>query len=156
VGARYSPGNYRTVNAVYRLQRGASEQIDVGWQWPLAALWGGQGADSGPQRAKGQGQDGGRWYTVGRLNYSLKDRKLVDTVVGFEYDSCCWIGRVVLERLQSSVTTANTRLLFQIEFVGFSRLSLGTNPLDTLKRNVPRYQYLREQVSSPSRFSNYD
>lgn len=158
VAARYSPGNYRTVNAVYRLQRGSSEQIDVGWQWPVAALWGGQGADSGPERAKGQGQGSGgnRWYTVGRLNYSLKDSKLVDTVVGFEYDSCCWIGRVVLNRLQSSLTTASTQLLFQIEFVGFSRLSLGANPLDTLKRNVPRYQYLREQVSSPSRFSNYD
>jgi LPS-assembly protein len=140
------------------LQRGSSEQIDVGWQWPVAALWGGQGADSGPERAKGQGQGSGdrRWYTVGRLNYSLKDSKLVDTVVGFEYDSCCWIGRVVLNRLQSSLTTASTQLLFQIEFVGFSRLSLGANPLDTLKRNVPRYQYLREQVSSPSRFSNYD
>ena len=156
VGARYSPGNYRTVNAVYRLQRGTSEQIDVGWQWPLAALWGGQGADSGPERAQGQGKGSGRWYTVGRLNYSLQDRKLVDTVVGFEYDSCCWIGRVVLERLQSSVTTSNTRLLFQIEFVGFSRLSLGASPLETLRRNVPRYQYLREQVSTPSRFSNYD
>ena len=86
----------------------------------------------------------------------LQDRKLVDTVVGFEYDSCCWIGRVVLERLQSSVTTSNTRLLFQIEFVGFSRLSLGSSPLDTFKQNVPRYQNLREQVPPPSRFSNYD
>jgi len=93
---------------------------------------------------------------VGRLNYSMKDRKLVDTVVGFEYDSCCWIGRVVLERLQSSVTSSNTRLLFQIEFVGFSRLSLGSSPLDSFKQNVPRYQNLREQVSTPSRFSNYD
>jgi len=156
VAARYSPGNYRTVSAAYRLQRGTSEQIDVGWQWPLADLWGGQGAASGPERAKGQGQDGGRWYTVGRLNFSLQDRKLVDTVVGLEYDSCCWIGRVVLERLQSSVSSSNTRLLFQIEFVGFSRLSLGSSPLETLKRNVPRYQYLREQVSTPSRFSNYD
>jgi LPS-assembly protein len=132
LGARYSPGNYRTVNAAYRLQRGTSEQIDVGWQWPLAALWGGKGADR--ERAQGQGKGSGRWYSVGRLNYSLQDRKLVDTVVGFEYDSCCWIGRVVLERLQSSVTTSNTRLLFQIEFVGFSRLSLGASPLETLRQ----------------------
>ena len=80
----------------------------------------------------------------------------MDTVVGFEYDSCCWIGRVVLERLQSSVTTATTRLLFQIEFVGFSRLSLGSDPIQTLKQNIPRYQYLREQVTPPSRFTNYD
>ncbi|RYF73947.1 MAG: LPS-assembly protein LptD, partial [Comamonadaceae bacterium] len=152
IGARYTPGNYRTVSAAYRLQRGTSEQIDIGWQWPLNDLWGDQGKDQGA----GRGQGAGRWYTVGRLNYSLQDRKLVDTVVGFEYDSCCWIGRVVLERLQSGVTTANTRLLFQIEFVGFSRLSLGSSPLETFKQNVPRYQTLREQVTPPSRFSNYD
>jgi LPS-assembly protein len=155
IGARYSPGNYRTVSAAYRLQRGTSEQIDIGWQWPLNSLWGGdKGQDAG--KARGQGQGAGRWYSVGRLNYSLQDRKLVDTVVGLEYDSCCWIGRVVLERLQSGVTTSNTRLLFQIEFVGFSRLSLGSSPLETFKQNVPRYQYLREQVTTPSRFSNYD
>ncbi|MFN3440037.1 MAG: LPS-assembly protein LptD [Acidovorax sp.] len=154
IGARYSPGNYRTVSAAYRLQRGTSEQIDIGWQWPLNSLWGDKGQDTG--KARGQGQGAGRWYSVGRLNYSLQDRKLVDTVVGLEYDSCCWIGRVVLERLQSGVTTSNTRLLFQIEFVGFSRLSLGSSPLETFKQNVPRYQYLREQVTTPSRFSNYD
>ena len=152
VGARYSPGNYRTVSAAYRFQKDNSEQIDIGWQWPLNDLWGDKGKDLGP----GRGQGGGRWYAVGRLNYSLQDRKLVDTVVGLEYDSCCWIGRVVLERLQSGVTTSNTRLLFQVEFVGFSRLSLGSSPLDTFKQHVPRYQYLREQVTTPSRFSNYD
>ncbi|MFT4242123.1 MAG: LPS-assembly protein LptD [Acidovorax sp.] len=152
VSAHYSPGSYRTVSAAYRFQKDNSEQIDIGWQWPLGDLWGDKGKDLGP----GRGQGGGRWYAVGRLNYSLQERKLVDTVVGLEYDSCCWIGRVVLERLQSGVTTANTRLLFQIEFVGFSRLSLGSSPLDTLKQYVPRYQNLREQASTPSRFSNYD
>ena len=152
VAARYSPSSYHTVSAAYRFQRDTSEQIDIGWQWPLNDLWGDKGIDLGA----GRGQGGGRWYSVGRLNYSLQDRKLVDTVVGLEYDGCCWIGRVVLERLQSSVTTSNTRLLFQIEFVGFSRLSLGSSPLDTFKKNVPRYQNLRDQVSAPSRFSNYD
>ena len=152
IGARYSPGNYRTVSAAYRFQKDNSEQIDIGWQWPLNDLWGDKGKDLGP----GRGQGGGRWYAVGRLNYSLQDRKLVDTVVGLEYDSCCWIGRVVLERLQSGVTTSNTRLLFQVEFVGFSRLSLGSSPLDTLKQHVPRYQSLRDQTATPSRFSNYD
>ena len=44
--------------------------------------------------------------------------------------------------------------MFQLEFVGFSRL--GVNPLQTLKQNIPRYQYLRETTTSPSRFSNYD
>ncbi len=59
--------------------------------------WAGNGPST-PLAATGgdKGRGGGRWYSVGRLNYSLQDRKLVDTVVGLEYESCCWIGRVVL------------------------------------------------------------
>lgn len=146
IGTRYRAGPYQTLNVAYRLQRNLSEQLQVGWQWPLTGSRG--------DAPKG---DARRWYTVGRLNYSLQDRKFVDTVVGLEYDSCCWIGRVVLERLQSGlITSANTRLLFQVEFVGFSRLSLGSSPLETLRRNVPGYELLREDVRTPSRFSQYD
>ena len=96
----------------------------------------------------------GRWYSVGRLNYSLNERKLVNSVIGFEYDAGCWLGRVVLERLQTSISTASQRIMFQLEFVGFTRL--GVNPLQTLKDNIPNYQFLREQTSPPSRFSNYE
>ncbi len=150
VGGRYSPSDYRVVSAAYRFQRDSSEQLDVGWQWPLNDLWG----DRGENLGAGQGQGPGRWYSVGRLNYSLSERKLVDAVIGLEYDAGCWLGRVVLERLQTSTSSANQRIMFQIEFVGFSRL--GSNPLQTLKANIPRYQYLREQITTPSRFSNYD
>ena len=149
-GARYSPSNYRVVSASLRRQRDASSSLDVGWQWPINDLWGDKGKDLGA----GNGQGGGRYYSVGRLNYSLQDKKLVDAVVGLEYDGCCWIGRVVLQRSQSGVATANTRILFQLELVGFSRL--GVNPLDTLKANVPRYQFLRDQITAPSRFTTYD
>ena len=150
IGARYSPGNYHVVNVAYRLQRESSEQIDVGWQWPLNDLWGDKGQKLGP----GMGEGEGRWYSVGRLNYSIQDRKLVDAVVGLEYDAGCWLGRVVVERLQSSASSANKRILFQLEFVGFTRL--GSNALQSLKTNIPRYQYLREKVTTPSRFTNYD
>jgi LPS-assembly protein len=150
IGVRYNPGNYRTVSAALRRQRGISEQVDVGWQWPINDLWGDKGRDLGP----GQGQGGGRYYSVGRLNYSTLDKQLVDAVVGVEYDGCCWIGRVVLQRSQSSTSTASTKLLFQLELVGFSRI--GSSPLQTLKTNVPRYQYLRDTTSLPSRFTTYD
>jgi LPS-assembly protein len=150
VGGRYSPGNYRVVTAAYRLQRGLSEQIDVGWQWPLNDLWGDKGQNLGPGRGEGEG----RWYSVGRLNLSLQDRRLVDTIVGLEYDAGCWLGRVVFERLQSSTSTSNKRILFQLEFVGFSRL--GSNALQALRENIPGYQLLREQVTTPSRFGNYE
>ena len=150
LSVRYNPGDYRVVSAAYRRQRGISEVVDMGFQWPINDLWG----DKGQNLGSGQGQGGGRYYAVGRLNYSLQDKKLVDAVMGVEYDGCCWIGRVVLQRTQNGITTANTRILFQLELVGFSRL--GSNPLETLKANVPRYQYLREKISAPSRFTTYD
>ncbi len=150
IGGRYSPGNYRVVNAAYRLQRGSSEQLDVGWQWPINDLWG----DRGEELGAGRGQGEGRWYSVARMNFSLRDGKLVDSIIGLEYDGGCWLGRVVLERLQTSTSSSNRRIMFQLELVGFSRL--GVNPLQTLKQNIPRYQYLRETTTSPSRFSNYD
>ncbi len=153
LGVRFNPGNYRTFSAAYRFTRSQNEQVDLGWQWPLNDLWGDKGKDLGV----GQGQGEGRWYSVGRLNYNLKDRKIVDTVIGFEYDAGCWLGRVVFDRIQTTATSANKRISFQLEFVGFTRLGVGTNPLKTLKDNVPSYQYLREKITtSPSRFSNYD
>ena len=150
IGARYSPGNYRVVTAAYRFQRESSEQIDIGWQWPLNDLWGDKGQDLGEGRGLGEG----RWYSVGRLNFSLADRKLVDAVIGLEYDAGCWLARFVVEQLQTGLASANQRIMFQLEFVGFARV--GANPLKSLKDNIPRYQYLREQTSTPSRFSNYD
>lgn len=150
LGARYNPGHYRALTAAYRYQRAASEQVDVGWQWPVNDLWGDKGQNLGP----GRGQGEGRWYSVGRLNYSLGERRLVDALLGFEYDAGCWLGRVVLEKLQLSTSAASQRIMFQLEFVGFTRL--GVSPLSTLKNSIPRYQFLREQTSPPSRFSNYD
>ncbi|MBC7547782.1 MAG: LPS-assembly protein LptD [Polaromonas sp.] len=150
LGVRYNPSDYRVLSAAYRRQRDVSEQIDLGFQWPINDLWGDKGQNLGP----GRGQGGGRYYGVGRLNYSLQDKKLVDAVVGVEYDGCCWIGRVVLQRTQNSTSSSNTRVLFQLELVGFSRI--GSNPLETLKTNIPRYQFLREKISTPSRFTTYD
>ena len=92
-----------------------------------------------------------RWYSVGRVNYSRVDKKIADLVTGFEYDAGCWVGRVVVERLQTSNTKSNRRILFQLEFVGFSRL--GASPIKTLSASVPRYQYLRQDIQAPSRFS---
>lgn len=145
--ARYNPGNFKTVSAAYRFQRGLSEQVDVGWQWPVANLWG--SADQVGTRS-GDGQ----WYSVGRLNYSMKDRQFVDTIVGFEYDAGCWLGRVVMQRSQTSSVTATQSIMFQLEFVGFTRL--GVNPLQSLRSNIPNYQSLRAPTSTASRFSNYD
>ncbi|BAL97867.1 organic solvent tolerance protein [Rubrivivax gelatinosus IL144] len=151
VGARYSPGPFRTVSATYRFTRGLSEQVEVGWQWPLfgrvptAAERGSRsmiGAAAG-----GGGACSGTWYSVGRFNYSTKDSRITDSILGVEYDAGCWIGRFVAERLSTGRSEATTRLMFQLELVGLSRL--GSNPLGVLKDNIPGYTLLREDRRDP-------
>ena len=147
---RYNPSNYRLVTGGYRFDRQlGAYMLDTGWQWPINDLWGDRGRDLGPGR--GLGED--RWYTVGRINYNKDTGQIGDAIVGLEYDAGCWLGRVVLERLQITATTNNQRIMFQIEFDGISRV--GSNPLSSLKQNIPRYQNLRDPLADPSRYANY-
>lgn len=153
LGTRYAPSNYRVLSAAYRFQKDVSEQLDVSWQWPLGDLLGRPDAYTGSE-SQGRGLGANRWYSVARLNYSVFDKRMVNAIAGFEYDADCWVGRVVLEKTQLDSTTANQRLMFQIEFSGFSRV--GTSPLATLRGNIPRYQNLREQMTTPSRYGQYE
>lgn len=156
MSVRYRSGAYRVFSTTYRRQQAltpsdvGSQQVDLSWQWPLKDI----GSFSSAQESATRTQTDRRWYGVGRLNYSVLDQRLVDGVIGFEYDGCCWVGRVVLQRSTSGLASANTQIMAQLEFVGFSRI--GNNPLTTLRAHVPGYQMLREQVSPPSRFSNYE
>ena len=153
LGLRYSPGNFRTVSAAYRLARGQSEQVELGWQWPLAGAV--PGLEDAPIKrsamASSGGACGGAWYSAGRLQYSLRDRRFTDSVVGVEYDAGCWILRVGAERLSTGRAETNTRLLLQLELVGLSRL--GSNALGVLRDNIPGY---RQLSSDRSAFQSYD
>ena len=151
VGARYSPGPFRTVGATYRFARGLSEQVELGWQWPI---YGATPEQRSANRSRDAGACTGSWYSVGRVNYSTKDRRITDSVLGLEYDAGCWIGRVVAERLSTGRSEATTRLLLQLELVGLSRL--GSNPLQVLKDNIPGYRLLRDERNSPAPPLPYD
>ncbi len=141
-GARYSPSPFRTVGLTYRLARGLSEQVELGWQWPIAG-------SRRPQAVAGAAATcSGTWYSVGRVNYSMKDSRVTDSVLGLEYDAGCWIGRLVAERLSTGRSQATTRLLIQLELVGLSRL--GSNPLRVLKDNIPGYRLLRDERDEPA------
>jgi len=140
---RYSPGPFRTINATYRLARGQSEQAELGWQWPLSGPAAGNRTESAVRQATTGGSScSGSWYSVGRVLYSMQDRRITDSLVGFEYDAGCWIGRVVVERRSTGRAEANTRWMFQLELVGLGRL--GNNPLNVLRDNIPGYRLLRE------------
>jgi LPS-assembly protein len=115
IGARFQPETAKVLNLGYRFTRGSLNQTDVSAQWPL----------------------GGGWSGVGRYNYSLRDGRLVESLGGFEYNAGCWIGRVVLQRFAAATGNFTSAFFVQLELNGFSRI--GSNPLETLKRNIPGY-----------------
>jgi len=159
VAARYNPGPYQTLSLAYSYNQNTTRQFDVGWQWPLNAAARDHAAATkireqlGKEAAKSvsapstSGQCRGAWYSVGHVRYSRIDGRITDAIAGFEYDSGCWIARVVAERLSTGQTESTTRLLLQLELVGLSRL--GSNPLQALRDNIPGYRLLRDERSSP-------
>jgi LPS-assembly protein len=125
VGARYQPDYGRVLNAGYRYTRDQIGQVDISGQWPL----------------------GGGWYGIGRYNYSLKDSRLVEGIAGVEYDAGCWVARIVLHRLATTVATTSTALFVQLELNGLARI--GSNPHDLLKRNIVGYGVINQPTADP-------
>ena len=140
---RYHAGAAQHVQVSYTFQRDSSELIDLSWQYPLL------GKAASPSNL-GQAA----WYSVGRTNYSVKDRRMVNLLLGAEYDAGCWVGRVAIERTQDSASSATHRLFFQLELSGFG--SLGSGSIATLRDNIPDYSALRQQTVPVSRFANYE
>ena len=118
---RYLPETSKVLNLGYRFTRDALNQIDVSAQWPL----------------------GGGWYGVGRYNYSTRSNRLVEALGGFEYNAGCWIARVVAQRFAAAAGTSTSALFVQLELNGLSRL--GSNPLETLERNIPGYSLINQR-----------
>jgi LPS-assembly protein len=135
VAARYSPGPYRTISMAYRLKRGETEQVDVAGQWPLYK-----------PRSESGAQCRGAWYAAGRVNYSLRESRVTDSVLALEYDSSCWVGRVMAKRQSTGLSQATTVFGLEIEFVGLSRLSFLNSPRKVLRDNVPGYLPLRKDA----------
>ncbi len=128
LAARYRPEGLKALNLSYRYlsgditTTGPIKQIDLSAQWPLV----------------------GRWYGVGRFNYSLSDSRIVEGIGGLEYGADCWTSRFIVQRFALTAGTSSSSLFLQLELNGFSRL--GSNPLEALKRSVPGYQ----RISTPS------
>jgi LPS-assembly protein len=156
LGFRYTPAPYRNIAFAFRAQDDpttllpVSNGYDVSWQWPMGQVF---NFNEQPQ-GYGYGLGEGRWYSVGRINYSRLDGRVLESVVGFEYDAGCWLGRIVSEQLQVTDGVTNKRLLFQLEFVGFSKL--GTSALSSIRNNVAPYDPLRLPAATPSRFGMYE
>ncbi|HET7775973.1 MAG TPA: LPS-assembly protein LptD, partial [Azospira sp.] len=122
---RYQPETGKLLNAGYRYTRDVLGNLDISGQWPL----------------------GGGWYGVGRYNYSLKEKRVVENIAGLEYNGGCWIVRGVIQSYALTANTSSTAFFVQLELNDFS--SIGSNPLDMLRRTIPGYGRINQPVADP-------
>lgn len=126
VAAHYSPVPGSTINAAYRYARGSIdsldpsrsgiEQVDISSQWPITRNLSG----------------------LARWNWSIQDRKLLEGLVGFEYNAGCWQVRAVAHRFITATQQYSTSFQIQLELAGLSRI--GINPLETIRQNIAGYR----------------
>lgn len=114
-GVRYQPETGRILNAGYRYSSTLLRQIDLSGQWPL----------------------GGGWSGVGRFNYSLRDKRVVENIAGLEYNEACWALRFIARQVATATGQSSTGFFVQLQLNGFS--SLGGDPVKLLRRSVSGY-----------------
>jgi LPS-assembly protein len=121
-GVQWQAGAKQVVNAEYRYQRDSFKNIDLSSQWPLAM----------------------RWFGVGRVSYSLRDRKVLESLIGLEYKADCWVFRMGAQRFVTAAQSISTPVFFQLELNGLSKLGLG-NPLESFYKSIPGYSRLNPE-----------
>ncbi|MGE5339475.1 MAG: LPS-assembly protein LptD [Gemmatimonadota bacterium] len=129
---RWQPRPASVLSVAYRYTADQLNQIDVAGQWPLSP----------------------RWYAVGRANYSRLDSRWVELLGGFEYKADCWVFRLVAHRFVTTAQTATTAFFFQLQLNGLA--SIGTSPIEQLRRNIPGYQVINPPPREPGRFDIYE
>jgi LPS-assembly protein len=120
VGAQYNPEPGKILNAAYRYSREAIEQLDVSSQWPVLR----------------------NVSALARVNYSFRERKVLEGLVGFEYNAGCWQLRAVAHRFITAANQYSTSFQIQLELTGLSRI--GINPLETIRQNISGYRRIEE------------
>ncbi len=125
-GVQWQPGAKKVVNLEYRYLRDSFKNVDLSTQWPIAK----------------------RWYAVARANYSTLDRKLLESLVGLEYNADCWVFRMGAQRFVTTANNTSSPFFVQLELSGLSKSGFGVgNPLQSLYQSIPGYTRLNQSQS---------
>ncbi len=111
---RYSPDERRVLGLSYRFHRATLQrQADAILLWPLAR----------------------QWRFIGRWNYDLENEKSLDTIGGIEFESCCWITRLVARAHRTTIDEElNHSILVNLELKGLA--TLGKRLEDAVGRDI--------------------
>jgi len=111
---QYHPGKDRIFTLAYGYQQGIQEVADASAEWPL----------------------GHTWTVFGHSQYSLRDKRNLDTSLGFEYHSCCWSLRMVGSRRVDQSAQETSAIAIQMVFRGLGGVESGTLPQSPLSESV--------------------
>ncbi|MBX2835495.1 MAG: LPS assembly protein LptD [Gammaproteobacteria bacterium] len=117
----YRPGPDRIVNFAHRNvntgNTAETEQLDISALWPIAD----------------------NWRLAGRWNFSLDADKSIESVLGLEYESCCWAMRFAARRyISAGGTDTDTNLYLQLVLKGLA--PLGQNYGALLENSILGYR----------------
>ncbi len=145
IGFGFSPEARKVINIGYRYTR-ANEttlstqpinQVLISAQWALTR----------------------HIYSVGRVNYDLASHRLVDGLLGFQYDADCWTLGLGVQRYANGVNStgsnsAGTRVLAQMTFKGLSNVDNGLTA--AFRAGVNGYTPPPPPPAPLARYTNYE
>jgi len=117
----YRPDDGRILNFAHRtVNTGSSaetEQLDISAAWPI----------------------GNSWRVAGRWNYSLDADRSLESLLGVQYDSCCWAFRVAARRFISDEGDDHEfKLFLQLVLKGLA--PVGQNYGELLENAIRDYR----------------
>lgn len=150
-GFRWQPKRLTILSAAYRYKRDPAQIID-----PTVV-----GSPGYIDNSKEQITISGQWpitskiYALGRVDYSLQEKRTTQSILGLEYKGdCCWTARAVLQRYAVSAKDVNTAMFFQLELSGLG--SLGTDPMGLLRNTISGYETISPPIPETTTFERYE
>ncbi len=113
---RYRNGAGKLINFGHRYLKDDGEFIHASFAWPINE----------------------QWSVASGWNYSLNDNKGIETVLGLEYDSCCWAFRTAARRyITDDGDDTTTAFFFQLVLKGLA--PVGQNVTEVLREAIGGY-----------------
>lgn len=118
---RYTPAAHHVLSISKRFTKHTKHAIDISTQWRFKtnhAILGKIG------------------YSLGIPNENL-ERKMTESLLGYEYDAGCWLFRIAAKRYINTANETATSLAFQLELSGLTQSK--SNTIHMLSNDIPGY-----------------
>ena len=114
--SRFGPGtNLNPLAPITLLNQTGLHQADISTQWRFSE----------------------KWQGVGKINYSLRDSRILEALTGIEYNACCWSLRFMFMQTTITAGHSTTAGFLQLDLHGL--MQIGVSPLKALQQRIPGY-----------------